>query len=64
MFLGPAGSYLLLGNRCFLWSTRGYAAEAAFEDHDIVEVLTPKVVLGILKAGYEPDIDETILALL
>ena len=64
MFQARTGSYLILGKRSFLWSTRGYAAEASFAPHDIVDVLTPRSVLGVLSAGYGPDIDESILALL
>ena len=64
MFQARTGSYLVLGKRSFLWSTRGYAAEARFAPHDIVDVLTPKSVLGVLSAGYGPDIDESILGLL
>lgn len=64
MFRARVGSYLCLGGRCFLWSTRGYAAEAPFEADDVVESLTPKAILGVLGAGYEPDIHESILKFL
>ena len=64
MFQAHTGSYLVLGKRSFLWSTRGYAAEASFAPHAIVNVLTPRSALGVLSAAYGPDIDESILALL
>ncbi|MEM8973593.1 MAG: hypothetical protein AAGD43_16160 [Pseudomonadota bacterium] len=64
MFSAPAGDFLLLGGRCFLWSTRGYAAAVANGAHDVVDVLTPASVVGALRAGYEPDIHESILKLM
>lgn len=61
MFTVPAGSYLRLGGRSFLWSSRGYVVETSFDDNDLVEVLTPMTVLGVLSAGYQPDIHESLL---
>ena len=64
MFRARVGSYLHVGGRCFLWSTRGYVAATPFKADDVIEVLTPKSVLSVLRAGYEPDIHESILEFL
>ncbi len=64
MFSAPAGYLLLLGGRCFLWSTRGYAAAVPCRKDDVVDVLTPPSVVDVLRAGYEPDIHESILKIM
>lgn len=64
MFSAPAGYLLLLGRRCFLWSTRGYAAVVPCRANDVVDVLTPPSVIDVLRAGFEPDIHESILKLM
>ena len=64
MFSAPAGYLLLLGGRCFLWSTRGYAAAVPSRADNIVDVLTPPSVVDVLRAGYEPDIHESILKIM
>lgn len=60
----PAGSCLVLGGRCFLWSTRGYTGQVQVAVDSDVDALTPKSLLDVLRGGYEPDIHESILALL
>lgn len=64
MFRASAGSYLCLGNRHFLWSTRGYVAQAQLAADSVVEVLTPTSLISTLHAGYEPDIHESVLKFL
>ena len=65
MFRDAAGCFLNLGGRSALWSTRGYVATAAaHKPVAVVDVLTPKAVVELLRAGYEPDIHESILAVL
>lgn len=60
----PAGAHLHLAGRFFLWSTRGYVTEAFLDPQATYDVLTPKSIVAVLAAGFEPDIHESILALL
>jgi hypothetical protein len=64
MVSGPAGSYLHLAGRFFLWSTRGYVGEWKPPGGHVFRVLTPETVLRVLAAGFEPDIHESLLDLL
>ena len=63
MIKRPDGAYLVLANRLLLWSPDGYMSAIAPDPEETVEVLTPRSVIDVFRAGYDPDVHETALEL-
>jgi hypothetical protein len=51
---GAAG--LVRDGRLHVWSDAGYTARVALPGKAEVEVLTPRAIVGILRAGYTPEV--------
>lgn len=52
----PDLAYLWHGGRALPWSHHGYGPSLALDPDTIVEVLTPKLTVAILAAGYSPQL--------
>lgn len=58
----PDGSYVSLdgaawlvwGDQLLEWSAAGYTARRARPERGAVEVLTPRSIVGVIRAGYQP----------
>lgn len=57
------GMHLVLVGRLLLWSPDGYVSASPIDPEEAVEVLTPRSLLEVFKAGYDADVHETALAL-
>jgi hypothetical protein len=67
----PDGTYVALGetawliweNDLFAWSDAGYTGRRPRPAHCAVDVLTPRSIVAVLRAGYRPAIHPSALAL-
>jgi len=57
------GTHLVLGGRLLRWAPDGYQAAVVADPEENLEVLTPRSTVEVFKAGYDPDLHETALAL-
>jgi hypothetical protein len=63
MIKRPDGAHLVLAGRLLLWSPDGYMSATPISPDETVEVLTPKSIIAVFRAGYDPDVHETALEL-
>lgn len=50
------GDYLLWNNELLLWTFGGYTQRRSRPARETVEVLTPESTVGVIRAGYIPDV--------
>jgi hypothetical protein len=53
----PEGPALVRGDAVVPWTPQAYAARVPRPIAGVVDVLTPPSTLGVLRAGYVPQID-------
>ena len=63
MIKRPDGMHLVLANRILLWSPEGYVTATPIDPEAVVEVLTPRSLLEVFRAGYDADVHESALSL-
>ena len=56
---GSDGPLLVWSGRLLPWSFAGYGAPQPIAAHVVAEVLTPRIMIDILAAGYRPLLHET-----
>lgn len=54
--------HLVLADRLHRWSPQGYLPPASRPRAGTVEVITPPSTVGVLRAGYRPQLDAAVLA--
>jgi len=67
----PDGTYvvvdgearLILGKKVFRWSDCAYTGASPRPARGVVDVLTPRPIVAVLAAGYEPSIHPSVMAL-
>ena len=51
------GAALVRGDAVVPWTSQGYAAKVTRPIAGVADVLTPPSTLGVLRAGYVPQVD-------
>ncbi len=54
--------YLILENAIFLWTPDGYEGPCTSQDRKRVQVLTPKSMVEVFRAGYQPQIHNSVIS--
>ncbi|MGF1649062.1 MAG: hypothetical protein ACFCUN_01270 [Hyphomicrobiaceae bacterium] len=55
--------YLVFGRRLMLWSPERYVRAVDVPIDQVVDVLTPRSIVEVIRAGYDPDIHGSVLEL-
>ena len=55
------GAYLIMAGRLLRWSADGYTAVVDAAPDTVVDVLTPKGMIEVFRAGYDADLHESAL---
>ncbi len=63
MVLYRGEPHLVFAGRLLRWRADGYADAMSPPDSEPVDVLTPRSIVEVIRAGYDADVHETVLAL-
>lgn len=63
MVLYVGEPYLVFADRLMLWTPAGYTSAIHVPPDTLVDVLTPRSIVEVIRAGYDADVHETVLAL-